>query len=151
MPLLTQKNYLSAINNSVDSKLFQNLFAEVSGGEKDLTDAGSMSCALFVSSILMLYHMIEVDKAPHATINGLLQNMKDSGWQQVSEEELNPGDILVWVPIIDVDNKEHKHIGFYIGDESAISNSTEKRTPKKHHYKYDGKRNIESCWRLSGK
>jgi hypothetical protein len=147
MKLLTEKNYLSAIKKSVGAKLFQNVFADIDGVEKDITNNGELSCALFVSSLLMMFHLIDASKAPHTTVSGLLKNMMASEWEQITEKELKEGDVIVWKKIIDTDGEVHEHIGFYIGNDKAISNSSEKHTPEEHHYKYNGNRAIESCWR----
>lgn len=147
MKLLTKKNYINAVKKSVGAEIFQNVFAEIDGGEKDITRNGELSCAIFASSLLMLFHLIDVNKAPHSTVVGTVKNMEASGWQKIGLEELSEGDVIVWEKIIDVDGEEHEHIGFYIGNEHAVSNSSETRTPAEHHYTYEGKRGIESCWR----
>jgi hypothetical protein len=147
MKLLKNKNYLNSIKKSVGTEIFQNVFTEESNTEKDLTRDGQLSCALFVSSILKIFDLINPLKSPHSTISGLLKNMKDSGWTEIKQLELSEGDVIVWEKIIDVDGEEHEHIGFYIGNERAVSNSSEKRVPTEHHYNYEGKRAIESCFR----
>jgi len=44
--------YMSRIKNSVDSKIFQNLYAKYNNIKRDILDGGDLSCAMFVSSIL---------------------------------------------------------------------------------------------------
>ena len=44
--------------------------------------------------------------------------------------------MLVWEEKIDEFGEKHKHIGFYIGNKRAVSNSRD-RTPQKHHYTYE--------------
>lgn len=148
MHLLTHKNYFIAIKKSVGTQIFQNVFAEINGEEKDITQDGELSCAYFVSSILMMFHLIDINKAPHSTISGAIKNMEKSGWKNISADNLEEGDVIVWNKIIDVDDEEHQHIGFYIGKSLAVSNSSKKRIPDEHHYTYNGKRGIESCWRM---
>lgn len=157
MKLLTKKNYLNAIRKSVGIQMFQNVLAEIDGAEKDITKNGELSCALFVSTLLMMFHLIDVNRAPHSTVLGLLKNMEASGparmgggpggWKKVSVNELVEGDVIVWEDIVDASGEEHEHIGFYVGNGMAISNSLEKRVPEKHHFTYNDKRAIESCWR----
>ncbi|HRY62481.1 MAG TPA: NlpC/P60 family protein [Candidatus Paceibacterota bacterium] len=147
MELLTKKNYINAIKKSIGVEMFQSIFAEKDGHETDITRKGQLSCALFVSSILKLFNLIDINKAPHSTVLSTLKNMEASGWKKVSENELEEGDVIVWEKIIDVDGEEHEHIGFFIGNERAVSNSSEKRVPAEHHYTYDGKRGIISAWR----
>jgi len=144
--LLTKKNYLNTIKKSVGVQIFHNIFAEIDGAEKDITQNGKLSCAFFVSSILMMFHLIDSDKAPHSTIAGTIKNMETNGWVEMNEDKLEDGDIIVWETITDVDGRKHEHIGFYIGNSLAISNSSQKGTPEEHHYTYNGKRAIKSYW-----
>ncbi len=131
MQLLARESYLQAIENSVGARLFQNLFAKKDGISVDLTEGGNLSCALFVSSILMLHHLIDPSRAPHATVNGLLRNMEDSGWK--TGTSIVPGAILVWEAMVQGGSEPHTHIGFALSESEAISNMWEKRTPEKHH------------------
>lgn len=147
--LSTKKNYLNAIRKSVGSKIFQDVFVEKEEGEVNITMSGRLSCALFVSSILMLFHLIDVRRAPHSTISGVLKNMQKIGWKEFKKGEMKEGDILIWEKIKDIDGKEHEHIGFYMGNNIAISNSTKYRTPKRHHYTYKEKRKVVSSWRYN--
>ncbi len=123
------------ITNSVGSRMFQNLYAKVDGKEQDILKNGDLSCAIFVSIIL---HTFELVKTPHATVLGLLKDMERSGWKK--SRKLNKGDVIVWEPEDQTgDGVKHSHIGFYIGNEKAISNSTTKRVIAKHHYTYGTK------------
>lgn len=147
MKLLTKKNYLNAVRKSAGTEIFQNVFADHDGKEVDITQNGQLSCALFVSSTLKLFNLIDINKAPHTTVSGILKNMIESGWQEVSPDNINEGDVLIWEKIIDTDGKEHEHIGFYMGKNTAMSNSSKKKTPGVHSYDYDKKRKIISAWR----
>lgn len=60
-------------------------------------------------------------------------DMEKSGWKKIRKPRL--GCVLVW------EGKKgesglHKHVGFYMGDEKAISNSDKKRCPIIHHWTY---------------
>lgn len=149
MRLLIRKNYLNAIKKSIGAQLFQNVFAEVNGEEKDITQNGELSCALFVSSLLMMFHLIDTIKAPHTTVSGLLKNIEESRWRKIPESNIQEGDVIIWEEIIDLDGKRHEHVGFYIGNDMAISNSSKKHMPDRHHLTYNGKRKINSVWRFS--
>ena len=61
--------------------------------------------------------------------------MLDNNWRVT--KDLKPGNVLVWE-----EKLEHQHIGFYLGKDKAISNSSEKRLPIIHDYKYNNKRKI---------
>ncbi len=69
--------------------------------------------------------------SPHATVAGLIRDLEAFGWS--AAESLLPGCIVIWERAKQAGGEEHMHAGFYIGDEHAISNSDQKRTPVKHH------------------
>ena len=155
MRYLIKKNYLQMIENSLGTLMFRNLFVEDDkGGEKDILNDGRLSCAVFVSSILLLIG--EIDRV-HGTIDGTVAAMKTAGWKevaggkahaaQIQAAALKPGDVIVWNKIKDFDGKSHGHIGFYFGKKVAISNSTENGFPIKHDYTYFGTRGIEKVLR----
>lgn len=147
-PLL-RDTYFAMIKNSVGTKLFRNCFALVNGKKVDVMKNGDLSCALFVSSLLSILNLTQ---APHGTIESTIKDMEQSGWKPV--KKLVPGSIIVWE-----EKKEHKHIGFYIGNDKAISNSSKRKSPATHHFTYgvkNGKpvRNIEAIYwhkKLNGK
>lgn len=124
--LLVRQNYLQAIKNSVGTKMFRNTYVLINGEEEDITNNGELSCALYVSSILKLFDLI---KEKHTTVYGAVSDMLKNGWHQTKKPIL--GDILIWE-----EKDGHQHIGFYIGNHKAISNSSEKRTPFVHHYTF---------------
>ena len=129
--------YLAVIKNSIDSKLFRNLYANVNGKRIDITANGGLSCAFYVSSILLLFKFI---KEGHATVDSTVKDLKQSGWKKIKKPKI--GSIIVWGKMVGK-NGIHKHIGFYIGDNNAISNSEKFRCPKIHHWTFGAKRKIE--------
>jgi hypothetical protein len=69
-----------------------------------------------------LYHFGLIEK-PHATVASTIKDMEEHGWSVVEEPRI--GDVLVWEPSdAHAEGEMHEHIGFYIGDERAISNSS---------------------------
>ncbi|MFA5230741.1 MAG: hypothetical protein WC422_05320 [Candidatus Paceibacterota bacterium] len=74
--ILTFETYLTMINNSVNCKIFQNLFAKVDNKTIDVLNGGELSCAMFVSSILYLFKFIN---NTHATVVSTIKDLKDSG------------------------------------------------------------------------
>ncbi|MEK7578783.1 MAG: hypothetical protein AAB789_00375 [Patescibacteria group bacterium] len=128
--------YIAVIKNSVGSKIFRNFYAEVDGERADIVRNGDRSCAWFASSLLCLLKLI---KAAHTTVDGTIGDLQQSGWKKIEKPEI--GSILVWEKI-DFGNKNlRKHIGFYIGNNKAISNSSKKGQPVIHHWTYGIKRN----------
>ena len=124
-PLLL-KNYLHMVKASVDSPLFQNLYCSVDGEAKDILRDGDLSCAFFVSWILMPFHLL---KNAHATVAGTVRDLKESGWVTITEPK--PGAVIVWTPR-ETEGEIHAHIGFAIEDGKAISNDKDKRSPQIH-------------------
>ena len=119
-------SYLATIKNSVDSKIFSNLFFNIKSKKTDILKSGKLSCAVFVSSVLYLFKMI---RDRHATVDSTLADMKKSGWKEIKEPKI--GCVILW----DYD-KGHRHLGFYTGADSAISNDSKKGKISKHHYTY---------------
>jgi hypothetical protein len=124
-------SYFSAIKNSVGTKMFRNLFLNVNGKKSDVLKNGDLSCAYFVSSILYLFGLI---KEKHATVDGTLMDMEKSGWREIKKPEI--GSVILWET-----QKKHEHLGFYLGEKSAISHRPEKRFPIKHHWTYGTDKN----------
>lgn len=139
--LLIFDSYMSAIGASEGSVLFRHLYARVDGKKRDLTKSGDLSCALFVSSILIMFGLI---KTRHTTVSGTIKDMRKNGWEEIKKPRV--GAVLVWEK-----TRGHEHIGFYIGNGRAISNNPLKKVPARHHWTFgtkDGKprRRIESIW-----
>ncbi len=139
------ETYLQIVKNSPGSKLFRNLYIE--GPDKKRQDAlfnGALSCAVFVSSILVIFHKIG---RVHATVASTIKDLEESGWQIVKEPK--PGDVIIWKKIL-IDGDWHEHMGFYVGDDKAVSNSWKKCVPVEHHYKFaPNQRGIDRILRFS--
>jgi len=60
--------------------------------------------------------------------------MRKSDWQ--STKKLKPGNVLIWQEKKFADGTIHQHLGFYLGNNKAISNSTKKGLPIIHHFTY---------------
>jgi hypothetical protein len=74
-----------------------------------------------------------------------VEDMKKSGWRQVRRPKV--GSVLVWEELR-FDDGAHSHMGFYIGNKRAISNSRVKRVPAVHHWTY-GTKNGKSNRRIT--
>lgn len=118
--------YIAFIRNAPGTKMFRNMYADVDGEKKDITDNGDLSCAFFVSSVLLIFGAVE---RVHATVVSTVADMERSGWREV--EDLLPGDVVVWGEEKGNLNR-HKHIGFFLGEGEAISNRKEKKHPLMH-------------------
>jgi hypothetical protein len=133
--------YLKVIENSLGSNMFRNLYVDIDGVKTDATQDGWLSCAFYTSSILTLSKYI---KEIHGTVASTVRDLKENGWQEVNEPV--PGAVIVWKA--NQGENRHAHIGFYIGDNQAISNDSREKHPVKSDWKFNGKRDISMIlWR----
>ena len=128
---LIHATYLKLVDNAVGSNMFRVMYAVVNDAKKDIMIDGDFSCAFFVSSVLKIFGQIG---RVHATVDSTIKDLKQSGWNE--SPGLKEGAILVWEGKIDESGEIHKHLGFYLGDNLSVSNSSETKTPQKHHYTY---------------
>jgi hypothetical protein len=146
LKFLKKKSLLTILQNSTEggeNRLFRNVYArDEKGNEIDILENGKNSCAAFVSWVLLT---VELIKRPHATVESTEKDLLASDWVEINEPR--PGAVLIWDKIegemLGIDNVQHRHIGFYVGNEEAISNSQETGSPVKHHFTYNGKRKIQ--------
>jgi hypothetical protein len=134
-------SYIAVVKNSVGTNTFRNFYAQVDGKNKDILQDGVLSCAFFVSSILLIFGLVN---EMHATIGRTVQDMERMGWVRIKKPR--PGAVIVWEKEKFDDGLEHGHIGFYLGESRAVSNNTPTRVPKEHHWTYDGKRKVGTIW-----
>lgn len=122
--------------------MFRNLYAEVDGVEKDIVGDGMFGCARLTSSILYLNKLIS---DVHATVEGLEKDLIKSGWQEVSESK--EGAVIIWEKELSSDGGMHSHSGFYLGNDEAVSNSSQNSgLPHIHHFTFNNTRKIEKIF-----
>lgn len=139
-------SYLKMIKNAVGTRMFRNLYLEKNGRKFDATEDGDLSCAFFVSNVLLIWGLISEG---HATIKGTIKDMKKSGWKRISQTETKPGDVVVWEEKKSGKGRTCFHIGFYIGDKKTISHSDGVKTISSHHWTYNNRRKIIAVYRCS--
>lgn len=129
------KTYISLIKNSERTKIFRNCFV-YNKRVKDSTENGRLSCAFYVSSILYLTGLIS---KVHLSVKGAVRDMKRNKWFEIKRPK--KGSVILW------EKKEgHYHLGFYIGKNKAISNSSTLGKVKIHHLTFKNKRKIQSIF-----
>lgn len=140
----TDKNLLTAIEASIGSQLFRHLYVrDEAGAELDVLEEGELSCAYFVSSLLALAGRMD---RPHATVASTVRYFEQSpSWQKT--EAPTPGDIICW----DAGTHGHPHVGFWIGDGEAVSNSFHLRVPVHHSLELDDGRTPVAYWHYVSK
>lgn len=127
--------------NSLGSKMFQTLLAEREKEKVNILKGGDVSCAYFVSILLKIFDLVET---PHATVSGLEKDLLKSGWSKT--QDMLPGTILIWESAKQAEDEAHEHVGIYIGNDKAISNSYKELTPVEHHVTFDTKRKVRAIY-----
>lgn len=128
--------YITVIKNSVGSNIFRNLYAKVNRKKTDIAENGNLSCALFVSSVI---YWFKLTKNLHATVDGAVKDLEESGWKKI--EKPRTESIIVWEKNDFGGGGLHKHIGFYIENKKAISNSSKLKQPTEHHWTFGNIKN----------
>jgi hypothetical protein len=121
MSIDVNSSYLAAVHDSVGSRMFRHLYAlDEQGKRSDILQDGRLGCAYYVAFILYHFQLV---KQPHATVASTVKDMEESGWTIVEAPEI--GDVLLWEPSVEhVEDESHEHLGFYVGNERAVSNSS---------------------------
>lgn len=128
------KSFLSFLKRSAGVPLFQSFFVvNKNGKSQDVLQKGILSCAFFVSSILVVFRLIS---RVHMTVKSTEKDLKRHGWKRVKVPR--PGAVLVWESKM-FDDGPHAHIGFYLGNKKAVSHSTKERVPVIHHWTFGSK------------
>jgi len=154
MKLLFKKNYLTQIENSAkgENYLFRNFYVKKEEEIKDSLEDGKNSCAVMVSHILYSFNSL-LDfmgkkhwiKFIHLTVASTEKDMIENGWNEIGD--LRSGSILIWEKKDGRNGEPHNHIGFYIGNDEAISNDSKGTGfPHKHNATYNGTRKIEKIY-----
>ncbi len=123
-------SYIKTIENSVGSNLFRNLYFEIEGSVVDVLNDGDLSCATYVTTILYIFGLI---KERHTTVIATIDDISRSGWFEIKDPR--KGALILW-GYKKKDNGtqgKHRHVGFFIDNETAISNDSSTRVIAKHH------------------
>jgi len=126
--------------------MFRNLYLEKNKRKIDITEDGDLSCAFFVSNLLLIWGLISEG---HATINGTIKDMEKNSWKKIPPKKIKPGDIIVWEEMSFGNGQPHLHLGFYIGNKKAVSNSHQAKFPTSHVWNYNGQRKITAVYSYS--
>ena len=131
------------LDNLEGIKIFKNFYIQENDGKiVDILQNGNLSCAAFVSSILYINHLIS---SQHSTVDSTVKDLLNNGWAISEFSKLVKGDILVWEENEDQESKiMHKHIGFFIDNNTALSNDYKLGYPKLHEIDFN-KRKIIQC------
>lgn len=126
--ICVRESLLARLHDSRGTKMFRRLYARVDGCQVDLAENGNKSCALFASTVLVGFGLV---RAVHVTVEGLLRDLGESGWESLRQPRR--GCVVVWR---DLDPQHPSlHVGFYLGNGQAVSNSSITRSPRIHPYR----------------
>jgi len=126
-------SYIKAVENSVGSSFFRNLYFRINDEPFDVLEDGDLSCATYVTTVLYIFGLIQ---ERHTTVNSTIADMALSGWYEIKDPR--KGAIILWSfkKKDDGTQGKHRHVGFYINNETAISNDSTTRVIARHHPTY---------------
>ncbi len=139
------KSYLAMIHNSIGTAMYRNFYICTDNGQEvDAIGDGENACAFFVTSVLLIFGK---QKRVHATVTSAIKDLEESGWTLVGKNDAKPGDVLVWAGRDDENGNQH--IGFYVGENDAISTSSSQRKVTKHDMYYGQlRRDVTAVYRM---
>lgn len=135
-PVALRLTLLTKIRGSIDSNQYLSLYVTVPGDGfvtyHDVIGSGRFACAYYVSAIL---HLVELTAgAVHTNVTETEEDLIASGWERT--ESLLPGAVIIWGPKLASDGQPHRHIGFYVGNDRAVSTDGVTGRPTEHHVTY---------------
>ncbi|MFZ2560409.1 MAG: hypothetical protein WAW91_02140 [Candidatus Nanoperiomorbaceae bacterium] len=141
-----ERNFLFAINHLVNVELFRQLW--MSDGTDAAAD-GDSSCALVVSSILLLFGLIP---RKYATVRSLLNELRQNGYRASTDfATMQPGDVVHFA----TGKTGNEHVGFCLKNDlvddnfvkqnvKLVSNDSNLGVPKMHGFTLrDGREPVE--------
>jgi len=126
--ILRKETFLKMVENSIGCKLFNSLIMKKEGQAVDILDDGDVSCATFTSSILFLNHFLPEQKSTVPGLKKVLSEEVKSEAGRFTEIPMvdfipEKGDIVFWEEIIGEDGVGHRHVGFVLNENEAVSTS----------------------------
>lgn len=132
-PIALRKTLLAMIEGSIGSEQYLKLYIairEASGvSHTDVIGNGRFACAYYTSALLHLTNLLE--GRVHTTVSETVTDLEASGWYPIPEPI--SGSVIIWGPKLASDGQPHRHIGFSLGDEVAVSTDGTTGRPTKHH------------------
>jgi hypothetical protein len=117
-------NYMSVIEKSAGTNMFRDWYCTVNGEKQNVTKNGDLSCALYVSSLLRMFGLVNETQI---TVHRAIAEMERCGWRAITEPKR--GAVVVWDERETETGIQRKHIGFCLGNGNAISNRDEQGSP----------------------
>lgn len=152
--ILRRETFIKMVENSVGTRLFNSIIAKRGEETIDILADGDLSCATFVSNILYLNHFLDNQRVVVGSLEKDLAS--SSNFKEISPENYLPetGDVILWGVIVGQDGVAHKHFGFALNNEEAVSTTGISHSAIRHPlYKKpdtDIDRSIERIFRVKG-
>lgn len=126
-PLALRESLLAVLEGSIGTSMFRTLYRQLDSRLDDVIDDGDLACAFYASTILSMFGLTE--DGVHTTVTVTLDDMRASGWVEVSSPESLA--VVLWGQKMGDDNRPHYHIGFCVNESEAIEHSAVTKSPRK--------------------
>ncbi|MCA9359983.1 hypothetical protein H6781_00710 [Candidatus Nomurabacteria bacterium] len=129
-PLVLKETFIAWVEGSVGSNQYRNVYVrkDMYRTRHDVIDDGDLACALYVSSMLHSFNLI--NGGIHTTVSLTEKDMVESGWVRVPKPVSSC--VVVWDEKIGDDGTSHRHIGICLNRKMAVSNCPVSKSPQKH-------------------
>lgn len=151
--VLPKETFIKAIENSIDSKLFNSIIIKKKDGKMvDLLNDGEYSCASYVSGILTIFNILPKTRS---TVKSLTEDLEcNKNFMEVPVKNITTGDIIIWSKTKFKNASDNEHVGFAISKEKAISTNYKEKKIIEHHITFgisgsDPNRKINRVFRIS--
>lgn len=126
--IMRKETFLKMVENSEGCKLFNSLMMKKGGEVFDILDDGDVSCATFTSSILFLNRFLPEQKSTVKGLSDVLSGeteFKPDRFIEIPIADFIPekGDVVFWESIMGDDGAAHRHVGFVLNENEAVSTS----------------------------
>ncbi|HCJ45627.1 MAG: hypothetical protein COZ86_03720 [Candidatus Moranbacteria bacterium CG_4_8_14_3_um_filter_41_13] len=128
-PCALFETYMAMVLGSIGSNQYRKLFVRLPDGSlRDVIDDGDLACAYFVSSILTLCGLTK--NGVHTTVDETIRDLELSGWKRNFDQHV--GNVVIWKQKVCSDGLLHRHIGFCVTGDEAVSNYAISGHPRRH-------------------
>lgn len=144
-PLAYFETYMAVIEGSIGTKMFRRLYITIAGAVGNIMydpiNDGDLASAFYWSSLNTLFGLTM--GGVHTTVDYCEADLYDprqelaKRWYQIPEPI--PGATLIWERQPGDDGLYRRHIGFFVGDRTAISTCPRAKSPQRHHFSFGTK------------
>jgi len=126
--IMRKETFLKMVENSEGCKLFNSLMMKKGGEVFDILGDGDVSCATFTSNILYLNEFLSKRTTTVLGLEKILSEevkSESSRFVEITIADFIPekGDVVFWESIMGDDGAAHRHVGFVLNENEAVSTS----------------------------